>query len=105
MLVIRLPATGPIVQNPIAEARPSCGLKSRTKAGVATRIAPSTRPMAEMTMANPHSVVTFVTPNVIRRPTMRRPYMTTLDRPRRSVWLAGSEANAPIRLETTTMPT
>ena len=31
-------------------------VKSRTMAGVATRMAPSTRPMAEMTMANCHSV-------------------------------------------------
>ncbi len=53
MLVIRLPATGPTVQNPMAEARPTWGLKSRTMAGVATRMAPSTRPRAEMTMAKP----------------------------------------------------
>ena len=56
MLVIRLPATGPTVQKPMAEARPTWGLKSRTMAGVATRMAPSTRPMAEMTMAKAHSV-------------------------------------------------
>ena len=60
--VIRLPATGPTVQNPMAEARPSCGLKSRTRAGVATRMAPSTRPRAEMTMANCHWVVVPVPP-------------------------------------------
>jgi hypothetical protein len=42
----RLPRTGPRVQKPIAEARPSCGLKSRTSAGVATRMMPSTKPMA-----------------------------------------------------------
>ena len=41
----RLPTTGPRVQNPIAEARPSCGEKSRTSAGVATRMTPSTAPM------------------------------------------------------------
>ena len=46
MLVIRLPATGPTVQKPMAEARPNWGLKSRTMAGVATRMAPSTSPMA-----------------------------------------------------------
>ena len=39
----RLPSTGPSVQKPIAEARPSCGEKSRIRAGVATRITPSTR--------------------------------------------------------------
>ena len=31
--------------------------------------------------------------------------MTTLERPRLSVLLAGNEAKAPIRLETITMPT
>jgi hypothetical protein len=49
--VMRLPATGPMVQKPMAEARPSCGLKSRTSAGVATRIAPSTMPMAQVRAA------------------------------------------------------
>ena len=38
----RLPSTGPIVQKPIAEARPTCGEKSRISAGVATRHDPST---------------------------------------------------------------
>ena len=33
-------------QNAIAEARPTCGLKSRTSAGVATRMTPSTKPAA-----------------------------------------------------------
>ena len=73
MLVIRLPATGPTVQKPMAEARPSCGLKSRTMAGVATRMAPSTRPMAEMTMANDHSESQLVTPKVTSRPMSRTP--------------------------------
>ena len=43
----RLPSTGPRVQNPMAEARPSCGEKSRTSAGVATRMMPSTTPTRE----------------------------------------------------------
>src|SRR5664280_1539018 len=34
---------GPSVQNPIADARPSCGEKSRIRAGVATGSIPSTR--------------------------------------------------------------
>ena len=54
--VIRLPATGPTVQKPMAEARPSWGLKSRTSAGVATRMAPSTTPRRQMTTRNCHSV-------------------------------------------------
>ena len=73
MLVSRLPATGPTVQNPMAEARPSCGLKSRTSDGVATRMAPSTRPRTEMTMANCHSVLQRGTPTATSRPTMSSP--------------------------------
>ena len=73
MLVMSEPATGPTVQKPMAEARPSCGLKSRTIAGVATRIAPSMSPMAEMTMANDHSLPAFGTPNVTSSPTISRP--------------------------------
>ena len=73
MLTTRLPATGPTVQNPIADARPSCGLKSRTRAGVATKMAPSTNPIAEMTTAKPHSPDTLGTPTVTSSPTMSRP--------------------------------
>ncbi len=40
---IRLPTTGPLVQKPIAVARPTCGEKSRIRAAVAIRQAPSTR--------------------------------------------------------------
>ena len=72
-LVIRLPATGPTVQKPMAEARPSCGLKSRTRAGVATRMAPSTRPRMLTTMANDHSVVVAGIPMATRRPMTSRP--------------------------------
>ncbi len=42
---IRLPTTGPLVQKPMAVARPSCGEKSRISAGVATRQTPSTNAM------------------------------------------------------------
>ena len=59
MLTTRLPNTGPSVQKPIAEARPSWGLKSRTSAGVATRITPSTNPMAMYTIAKPSFEWTF----------------------------------------------
>jgi hypothetical protein len=42
-LTNKLPSTGPMVQNPIAVARPTCGEKSRIRAGVATRMMPSTK--------------------------------------------------------------
>ena len=73
ILVIRLPATGPTVQNPMAEARPSCGLKSRTIAGVATKMAPSTRPRAEMTMPKASSDPALGTPTQTSSPTMSSP--------------------------------
>ncbi len=73
MLVIRLPATGPTVQKPMAEARPTWGLKSRTMAGVATRMAPSTRPRAQMTMAKPHLPEASGTPTATSRPMISRP--------------------------------
>ena len=73
MEVIRLPATGPIVQNPMAVARPSWGLKSRTSAGVATSMAPSTNPRAQMTTANCHWVWVAGTPNATSRPMISRP--------------------------------
>ena len=47
---IRLPATGPTVQKPIAVAGPICGEKSRIRAGVATRQMPSTVPTARALM-------------------------------------------------------
>ena len=71
--VSRLPATGPTVQNPMALARPICGLKSRIRAGVATRTAPSTMPMAEMAMANSSWVWQLVTPKVTIRPMIKMP--------------------------------
>jgi hypothetical protein len=42
-----LPITGPIAQWLIADALPSWGEKSRTSAGVATRIMPSASDSAE----------------------------------------------------------
>ena len=42
--------TGPRVQKPIAVARPSCGEKSLTRAGVATRMTPSTIATSEKQM-------------------------------------------------------
>jgi hypothetical protein len=61
-----LPTTGPRVQKPIAEARPSCGEKSRTSAGVATRITPSTRPI---TTRNDTKTVLFGASGVSREST------------------------------------
>ena len=55
--------TGPRVQKPIAEARPSCGEKSRTRAGVATRMTPSTRPMMTDRIANDHLSPALGMPN------------------------------------------
>ena len=54
---IRLPSTGPLVQKPMAVARPTCGEKSRISAGVATRQMPSTMPTANVSMANAHLLV------------------------------------------------
>jgi len=47
---IRLPTTGPLVQKPIAVARPTCGEKSLISAGVATRHMPSTNPTTKPSM-------------------------------------------------------
>ena len=44
---VRLATTGPIVQKPVANPRPSCEEKSRTRAGVATRMMPSTKPRVQ----------------------------------------------------------
>ncbi len=74
MLVSRLPATGPTVQNPMAEARPTWGLKSRTMAGVATRMAPSTSPEgADDDGEAPLARVASGTPTATSRPMMSRP--------------------------------
>ncbi len=58
----RLPTTGPIVQYPIAVARPSCGEKSLISAGVAT----STMPSIKLTSANSTRYV--VLPPALGRP-------------------------------------
>ena len=47
---IRLPTTGPLVQKPMAVARPTCGEKSLISAGVATRQTPSTNPTTNSSM-------------------------------------------------------
>jgi hypothetical protein len=94
-LTARLPSTGPSVQNPIAEARPTCGLKSRIMAGVATRITPSTNPMASHTMAKLVLLCTCGTPARHSSPTTARPVVMMLARPSRSAIPASSDATAP----------
>ena len=54
---IRLPTTGPLVQKPMAVARPTCGEKSRISAGVATRQTPSTKLTTNDAMVNGHLLV------------------------------------------------
>ena len=53
----RLPSTGPLVQKPMAVARPTWGEKSRMRAGVATRQMPSTKPTMKPKMVNSHLFV------------------------------------------------
>ena len=53
----RLPSTGPLVQKPMAVARPTWGEKSRMRAGVATRQIPSTKPTMKPKMVNSHLLV------------------------------------------------
>ena len=65
--------TSEVTPEPMAEARPTWGLKSRTMAGVATRMAPSTSPRAQMTMAKPHLPEASGTPTATSRPMMSRP--------------------------------
>ncbi len=80
----RLPATGPMVQKPMAEARPAWGLKSRTSAGVQTRTTPSTKPMAMRAMTKVHSLGMFGTAKSWMKATMPTPATTRLARPIRS---------------------
>ena len=81
MLTTRLPIAGPSVQKPIAEARPTCGLKSLTSAGVATRITPSTKPIAMYTIPNPNEEWTLGSANTHNRPVIASPPTTMLARP------------------------
>ena len=46
-LAARLPTVGPSAQNPMADARPICGEKSRMSAGVDTKMTPSTKPITQ----------------------------------------------------------
>ena len=79
MLTTSEPMTGPSVQKPMADARPSCGLKSRISAGVATRMMPSTRPMAPNTMAKPILLSASGMPSRHSRATTTRPARDDVD--------------------------
>ena len=81
MLTTSEPSTGPRVQNPMADARPSWGLKSRIRAGVATRIMPSTRPIAPKTIAKPILLSASGMPTRQSRATTKRPELMMVTRP------------------------
>ena len=94
---IRLPSTGPLVQKPIAVARPTCGEKSRISAGVATRQMPSTMPTTKVSMVKAHLLVAAGRMKAVNTPVTSRPKTTRLARPSRSASPANSEPKAPIR--------
>ena len=95
MLTTRLPSTGPSVQNPMADARPSCGLKSRMSAGVATRMMPSTSPMRVKTTPKPSLLSASGMPKTHSSETTNRPIVTMLARPYRSASPVTNDAAAP----------
>ena len=64
---INEPITGPMVQKPMAEARPSWGEKSRTRAGVATRTIPSTNPRADRRTPYAHRLGALGSPKRVSR--------------------------------------
>jgi hypothetical protein len=94
---MRLPSTRPLVQKPMAVARPTCGEKSRISAGVATRQTPSTKPTTKVSMVNGHLFVAAGRMNATNTPLNSSPNTTRLARPSRSVIPANKEPNAPIR--------
>src|ERR1700685_4636490 len=81
---IRLPTTGPLVQKPMAVARPSCGEKSRIRAGVATRQIPSTMPTTKLSLVNTHLFVAAGSTNSTKIPVNSSPKTTRLARPVRA---------------------
>ena len=94
---IRLPSTGPVVQKPMAVARPTCGEKSRISAGVATRQTPSIRPSTKNSMPKAHLLVAAGMMNAVNTPVSSSPPTTRLARPQRSASPANSEPKAPTR--------
>ncbi len=93
------PATGPKVQNPIAEARPSWGVKSRTSAGVATRMIPSNSPTATIATVYSALLAALGRANSWMSATIPRPPITTQQRPIRSVIWPATAATMPARLD------
>ncbi len=69
----RLPTTGPRVQKPMADARPSCGEKSLTRAGVATRMTPSTTATTAYSTPKTSLSGAFGMPNRTSRAVTTRP--------------------------------
>ena len=102
---IRLPITGPLVQKPMAVARPTCGEKSRISAGVATRHMPSTNETTKLSMVKGHLLVAAGMMKATNTPENSSPNTTRLARPNRSVSPANSEPNAPIRAPNATVTT
>ena len=95
---MRLPSTGPLVQKPMAVARPTCGEKSRIRAGVATRQMPSTTPTTKPSMVKTHLFVAAGRMKATKIAVKNSPKTTRFARPYRSVRPANKEPNAPIRL-------
>ena len=102
---IRLPTTGPDVQNPIAVARPTCGEKSLISAGVATRQTPSTNPTTNPSMVKAHLLVAAGKMNATITEVNSSPNTTRLARPSRSETPANSDPNAPIRFPNASVST
>ena len=100
MKTTRLPSTGPLVQKPMAVARPTWGEKSRIRAGVATRQIPSTKPTTKPKMVNSHLLVEAGMMKAVKMAVTNSPITTMLVRPRRSVRPANSEPKAPMRAPT-----
>ena len=99
----RLPSTGPIVQNAIAAARPTCGEKSRIKAGVALG-GPPPRSPARSTRRTP-PCPTLRHREVTSKPVSSSPPTTRFARPHRSASPAASDADAPNVAPIATIPT
>ncbi len=102
---IRLPSTGPLVQKPMAVARPTCGEKSRISAGVATRQMPSTTPTTKPSMVKTHLLVAAGRTNATKMPVKSNPKTTRFALPYLSVRPANSEPNAPIKLPNASVST
>src|SRR5690242_15240706 len=83
-----------MVQKAMAVARPRRGEKSRTSAGVATRIIPSRKPPNQLISKKDQALVVRVRLRMIRE-LSKTPYTTRLARPMRSERLPRSEETAP----------